>query len=154
MMFEKIKDKLDDIWYGITNPIQNARCEAKWFFQRHFRGYDDLEIWNLDDAFYKWLLIRLKVFAKHTSCYPNRYKSMSSWQKELVNRVAQLELIVNYSWDEFSFDQVDRYLTKKQLDEYRNEKELSETSIKAIAYRKCIENFNKWFSLSINDLWY
>lgn len=39
-------------------------CEAKWFFQKIFRGYSDPEIWGLCDTLSRWLLPRLDAFIK------------------------------------------------------------------------------------------
>ena len=114
----------------------------------------DIIINPLHDLKYniKWLLPRLKLFAEKTVCYPENYKSMSSWQKELINRVTQLELIVTYNYDEHNFPEFKRYLTTKELEEYR--KNMDENQIKYIAFGKCMKNFNKWFNTNINDLWY
>ena len=148
-----IKEFISDLWiYNIVSPLRMMKCEIKWFFQRRFRGFDDREIWDIDETFYKWLLPRLKMFQVRTSGYPTRYKSMSSWQKELINRVTQLELIVTYNYDEHNFPEFKRYLTTKELEEYR--KNMDENQIKYIAFGKCMKNFNKWFNTNINDLWY
>ena len=149
----KLVETVSDLWYDIiVNPLHNLKYNTKWLYQRIKRGFDDREIWNIDTTFYKWLLPRLKLFLEKTVCYPTNYKSMSSWQKELVNRVTQLEIIVTYNYDERDFPDFERYLTIKELEEYR--KKMDENQIKYIAFTKCMENFNKWFSNNINNLWY
>ena len=149
----KILEIISDWWYDfIINPIHNVKYHTKWFIQRSIRGFDDREIWNIDNTFYKWLLPRLKRFSEKNVCYPCRYKSMSSWQKEIVNRVKQLELIVNYDCSEHEFPCPDRYLTDKQIATFS--KTMDDGQIRYIAFEKCVENFNNWFSKNINDLWY
>lgn len=149
----KIKEKISDLWYYfIVNPLHNLKYNTKWFLQRRIYGFDDREIWNIDSTFYNWLLPRLNRFKDKTVCYPTNYKSMSSWQKELVNRVTQLELIVKHSCEEYTFPCPERYLSDEEIKKYK--KDLSDEQIKYIGYNNCIKNFNKWFSNNINDLWY
>lgn len=142
-----------DWWYGlIINPIHNVKHHTKWFIQRRIRGFDDREIWNIDNTFYKWLLPRLKRFSEKNVGYPCRYKSMSSWQKEIVNRVKQLELIVNYDCSEHEFPCPEQYLSSREITKLNET--MDDGQIRYIAFEKCIENFNKWFSKNINELWY
>lgn len=149
----KIMEIFSEWWYDfIVNPLHNIKHNIKWFFQRRRYGFDDREIWNIDNTFYNWLLPRLKRFKEKTVCYPTNYNSMSSWQKELINRISQLELIINYSYEEHNFPEFKRYLTSKEIETYQ--KNMEEGQIKYIAYSKCMQNFNKWFGNNINDLWY
>ena len=149
----KFNEVVSDLWYDfVVNPLHNAKYNIKWFLQRKSRGFDDREIWNIDETFYKWLLPRLKIFSEKTVCYPDNYKCMSSWQKELVNRITQLELIVTYHYEEHNFPDFERYLTKKEIEEYR--KKMDENQIKYVAFHKCMKNFNNWFNNNINYLWY
>lgn len=149
----KIKEFISDLWvYNIVDPLRMVKHRVKWFFQRRFRGFDDREIWNIDETFYKWLLPRLKVFQVKACAYPTRYKSMSSWQKELVNRIKQLELIIDYDYCEHEFPNLERYLSENQINKLKQT--LDKGQINYVAFNSCVDNFNKWFSKNIRDLWY
>lgn len=141
-------------WDVVKNPFDNTCFAVKYFFQRLFRGYDDTELWNLDEAFYKWIRLRLQAFIKATKGYPNTYISMSSWQKELTNRVAQIDLILKYDYVNFDFpdSEVERYVSKKTIEQYH--KDGKDDFLKCVAYNNCVTSFNKWFSKNVNNLWY
>ena len=150
----KILEIISDWWYDfIINPIHNVKHHTKWFIQRRIRGFDDREIWNIDNTFYNWLLPRLKRFTEKSVCYPCSYKSMSSWQKELINRTKQLELIVKYDYCEHEFPCPENYLTPEQIKKLID-KEMEDGQIRYIAFERCVQNFNKWFSKNVSDLWY
>lgn len=148
-----MKEFILDLWiYNIVNPLRMMKRRIKWFFQRRFRGFDDRELWNIDETFYKWLLPRLKVFQMKTCGYPTRYKSMSSWQKELVNRIKQLELIINYDYCKYEFPNPEKYLSENQINKLKQT--LDKGQINCIAFNSCVDNFNRWFSKNVRDLWY
>ena len=149
----KLTETISDWWYTlIINPIHNVKYHTKWFVQRRIYGFDDREIWNIDNTFYNWLLPRLKRFSEKNVCYPCRYKSMSSWQKELVNRIKQLELIIKYDYCEHEFPNPEKYLSENQINKLKQT--LDEGQINYVAFNSCVDNFNKWFSKNIKDLWY
>lgn len=65
----------------------------KYFFQRLFRGWDDRETWNLDLAFYKWLLSRLTKFRQiSTTCPIN--KTRQEWYKEIDLILTKLRILI------------------------------------------------------------
>ena len=149
----KLTETVSDWWYTfVINPIHNVKYHTKWFVQRRIRGFDDREIWNIDNSFYKWLLPRLKRFSEKNVCYPCHYKSMSAWQKEIINRINQLQLIVKFNYFEHEFPNPEQYLTKQEVEKLK--KTMDDGQIRYVAFEKCIENFNKWFGKNINDLWY
>ena len=152
-MINKLLDKVSDIWYTIVvNPVETVKYNTKWFLQRKLYGFDDREIWSIDITFYKWLLPRLKKFRKKANGYPEHYRCMSSWEKELVNRITQLQSIVRYCECEYNFPNSHIYLDDSEIKEYK--KTLDDGQINCIAYNKCIKNFNKWFCNNVNNLWY
>lgn len=149
----KIKEIFEDLLYTlIINPWHNIKYHTKWFMQRRIRGFDDREIWNIDNSFYKWLLPRLKRFNEQNISYPCHYKSMSSWQKEIVNRIKQLELIVDYDYSEHEFPCPEKYLTDQEIKKLKEN--MNDGQIRYIAFEKCVINFNRWFGKNVNDLWY
>lgn len=152
-MFEKIYDKIFDLTPGFLYRFYNdwlkwssLNQKIRFWWQRRTRGWDDSETWSLDDQFYSWLLPRLKRFNEVNGAYPFKYKSYKSWEKELKNRIKQLEIIIKYKYTEWDFD--DKYW----LNQIKNKE--NKNNINSLAYYKCLENFNKWIGENINNLWW
>ena len=124
--------------------------KVRFFFQRLIRGFDDSDTWDLEDVFYRWLLPRLKRFSEITCAYPMRCKSFDEWKKELGKRVKQLDMIVNV--DDMDFNEY-RYIPKDKLKKWLKEG-TSKSVLNMSAKSYCIEDFNKWFSKNITELWW
>lgn len=70
--------------------------EIKFFFQRVFRGWDDRETWDLEYEFLKWILPRLKRYAKISLTYPREY-TIKGWEMFLDEIIKRTEnVIVKY----------------------------------------------------------
>ena len=54
------------VWYRSIDYLQDIFCgrRFKWFIQRHWRGFDDRELWSLDLTIAKYVYPRLKAFNK------------------------------------------------------------------------------------------
>lgn len=50
------------MFYRIKYKLQSFPKEVKWFFQKLFRGYSDVEIWNLETSLSRPILKKLKAF--------------------------------------------------------------------------------------------
>lgn len=124
--------------------------KIRFFFQKLIRGFDDSDTWDLEEAFYRWLLPRLKRFSEITSAYPMRCKSFGEWKKELEKRVKQLDMIVNV--DDMDFNEY-KYIPKVTLKKWLKEG-TSKSVLNMSAKSYCIEDFNKWFSKNITELWW
>lgn len=124
--------------------------KVRFFIQRCKRGFDDSETWDLEDTFYRWLLPRLRRFKEVTMAYPMSYKSHTDWKKELSDRVAQLDCIVNI--DDISFQDWS-YIPKNVLREL-HKKCVGKSSICSTAKDYCIKDFNKWFCKNVGKLWW
>ena len=127
------------------------RRRIKFFFQRLFRGWDNSETWDLEYSFHKWLLPRLKKFRELTCAYPCFYNKLDDWQKELDRRIAQLDSILNIN--EFDFE--DRsYIPKEEYKKWVKRVGNKGTTLNAISYDYCVQDFNKWFCDNLNQLWW
>lgn len=58
------------LWGRLCYHVKNIRRTLRFFKQRHTRGWDDRETWNLDAAFAEWILPRLKRFKVLNNGYP------------------------------------------------------------------------------------
>ena len=58
------------IWYRIPNRLGDMWREAKWGFQRMFRGYDETAGWGLDSYITDISLPVLKKMRKEANGYP------------------------------------------------------------------------------------
>lgn len=162
---ETILDKFSDWFYDLSPflwrlfynvfDFKSHSRKIKWFFQRIYRGFDDTETWELDNVFYKWLLPRLKRLAELTVCYPHSYKTFEDWEAELNYRCKQLELIIEYDYNEYDFSCRD-YITDEQLiKKYKIKKQyINETYLNIQAYQHLLTDFNEWFGKNVNLLWW
>lgn len=74
--------------YKIKDILKNL----KWKLQKIFRGYSDIEMWNLDDTISKWIVPKLKEFKKTAQGYPAYLNSFEQWQDILD------EMIFGFEW--------------------------------------------------------
>lgn len=63
-----------------------------FFLQRIFRGWDDSETWDFQEAFLRWALPRLKRVRKISIAYPPCYtpESWDQFQADLIRRIENL----------------------------------------------------------------
>ena len=127
--------------------------QVRFFFQRLFRGWDDSDTWSLDVSFYKWLKPRLERFVELTNSYPDtkEYPTMEKWKKDLKKRLGQLEHLI--AQDDLDFDDWS-YIPKKKRLEYECDTDIYTTTINMLAFDYMAQDFNKWFSKHINQLWW
>lgn len=74
--------------YKIKDILKNL----KWKTQKIFRGYSDIEMWNLDDTISKWIVPKLKTFKIITQGYPTSMDTFEEWQDMLD------EMIFGFEW--------------------------------------------------------
>lgn len=142
--------------YDLFISPRNWYNRFKWFFQRRIRGFDDRELWSLDDTFYNWLYVRLKRFMEvNIHSYPERYNSYEEWHKELETRLNQLKLIIDYHYDEQDFPYPTTYLPQDRIDQINSDvdEERIRFNMNIEGYTACRVNFLVWFANNIPDLW-
>lgn len=72
--------------------IKDGLKSIKWKLQKIFRGYSDIEMWNLDDTISKWIVPKLKTFKSITQGYPASLDTFEEWQDMLD------EMIFGFEW--------------------------------------------------------
>ena len=128
-MLEKIKDWVFDIcpcWLYICYQSLKPRAinnKLKWFYQRHSRGWDDRELWDLEITFFKWLSERLTRFNELNDCFPE-YNMFTMNQNEIL-RMAELarkqaDMIYHMSDEDFDPNKYQKE-RKEILDWFVNE---------------------------------
>jgi hypothetical protein len=66
-----------------------------WAKQRKKRGFDNRELWNLDQTIIKFVLPRLKAFRKYNHGYPNELGNMDAWRTELKKMIKAFKIMKN-----------------------------------------------------------
>lgn len=135
--------------------ISSWKRRIKFLFQRLLRGFDDSETWSLDYTFYNWLLPRLKRFEELNICYPDneKYSTFESWDNTLKEKITELEYIIDYSYREWDFPER-KYLDEEYLKSFEDWESYDDGHKNCLAYQCLKNNFNKWFSENINQLWW
>ena len=78
-------DRLYGLWLRTKDFF---KCDVRWFFQKLFRGYSDIEIWNLDDTLARFVEPRLKKFMDETCGFPPDYATFEDWKADLEKMLA------------------------------------------------------------------
>ncbi len=68
----------------------------KWFWQRRKWGFDERELWSLDDTIAKFVLPRLKVFRNNTGGYPGVFSGDPKGQEKWEAIIDQMIFGLNY----------------------------------------------------------
>lgn len=73
----------------------------KWFIQRRVRGFDDREVWELDSAFAKWIVPRLKEYRKIHIGHPFNFTD-KAYNQMLDEMIEGFEIMSEgcMPWDE------------------------------------------------------
>ena len=72
------------------------RHDVKWFFQKLFRGYSDIEIWNLGDTLARFAEPRLKKFMDETCGFPPDYATFEDWKADLEKMLSAINWAAHY----------------------------------------------------------
>ena len=76
-----------DLW------LPDDKRQAQWAKEREEYGFDEREIWSLDDTFYCWLYERLKMFIARKCVNLNyhtfEYKGETLTQEQCLNRMLE-----------------------------------------------------------------
>lgn len=89
-----IKMTFKNLKYRIYNLPYRIRRSIRHFWQRRTRGFDDSELWNLDDTFARWILPRLKAFRATTPSHPH-YVSYEEWLQILDDMIYAFETYID-----------------------------------------------------------
>lgn len=77
-----------------------ATIKIKWkhFWQRQNRGFDDTELWGLDDIITQFILPRLKAFREFNNTTPSEI-TVEEWNTILDKMIKAFE-VRYHQWDE------------------------------------------------------
>lgn len=79
-----------------ADGIRDLPLHLKWFWQRRTRGFDDRDLWNLDNTIIQFIYPRLKVFrdwqCEHGYSYPSDLDP-ASWLEVLNKMTKAFELL-------------------------------------------------------------
>lgn len=146
----------EKLWDTIKNIFDYRKIygEVKRFYQRHTRGWDDSETWDLDSTFYKWVYPRLKKYKELNNGYPNEYLSPEDWDEELDKRIEQVRRILEN--DEFDFP-YHEYLTPEDIDIINKrfgKKVPDQITYNIEAKNACSRDFLEWWKNNLTKLWW
>lgn len=67
------------------------RQMSRWWWQRRTRGWDDRELWNLDQTIAEFVLPRLRVFKTYRHGCPSELAE-ETWDSHLESMISAFEL--------------------------------------------------------------
>lgn len=95
--------------------------QALWAEQRRDRGFDDTELWGLDDTFARFILPRLKALRQQKLTPPIRME-LPVWYSMLDKMIRAFELLLpegGGAWDRGSLNDKERGQVQEGLDHFR-----------------------------------
>lgn len=147
--YERLWDTIKEIF-----DFKKYWQKIRFFYQRHTRGWDDSETWDMDYTFYRWIYSRLNRYKELTNGYPDEYEEYEDWIKELEKRIEQIRRIIEI--DEFDFP-YHEYLTQETIDDISKrfgEEIPSQTTYNMAAKSDCEKDFMEWFKNNLKNLWW
>ena len=80
--------------------------------QRKERGFDNSELWALDETIIRFALPRLKVFRDYTNSYPvdDTIKNFEDWQLTIDKMIYAMEKYIDDTWDTEAIEGIDLFL--------------------------------------------
>jgi len=98
--------------------------EIKHFFQRHIRGWDDSECWNLNYSFILWINSRAKVYLRQANeivdleFHKFTYNNKEYNQLELISKIIELSDWI-ISSDDYPYEEEILNKTNELLDIFK-----------------------------------
>ena len=111
--------------YSKFYKIEDWLFDIKMWLQKKFRGYSDVELWNLDWTFAKWMLPKLKMFREKTIGFPFDFATLEDWQAAIDDMIFSFEFFLRdlpSSDKDIGYMRTEQY--KKDLERYNRGKEL------------------------------
>jgi hypothetical protein len=106
--------------HALRFPHDDSR-QALWAEQRRDRGFDDTELWGLDDAFARFILPRLKALRQQKLTPPTRME-LVVWYSMLDKMIRAFELLLpegGGAWDRGKLNDKERAQVQEGLDHFR-----------------------------------
>lgn len=79
----------------IETEHYNKKKRKKYKKQRIKRGFDDTELWNLDNTMARFIYPRLKVFKKNLHGHPHNMKDITEWEKIIDKMLFSFKMIID-----------------------------------------------------------
>lgn len=128
---KSIRRKIYSFFLRKKDKIKDIQYEIKYGFQRMFRGYDDVDVFGLNDKFIERYIKILKSFKKNSMSYPAQLETHEEWMQIIDTMISYFKLADS---DDPYYDGIDFIKAEEEAYEYR---------------KKALELFVKWF----DDLW-
>lgn len=111
----QVHTSLQEIFVKNVNTFSYSRHlskqderRIKYRIQRKERGFDDTELWNLDDTILRFTLPRLKIFRNYTKSYPIGM-TFEEWQNIIDKMIDGIEKYIVDSWDSEAQEGIDLF---------------------------------------------
>jgi hypothetical protein len=107
--------------HALRFPAEDERQEL-WAEQRRDRGFDDTELWGLDDTFSRFILPRLKALRQHKLEPPNKTMELAVWYSLLDKMIRSFELLLpegGGAWSRGTLNDRERAQLQEGLDLFR-----------------------------------
>lgn len=107
--------------HALRLPAEDER-QVLWLEQRRDRGFDDTELWGLDDAFARFILPRLKALRQQKLEAPSKRMELTQWYSLLDKMIRAFELLLpegGGAWSRGTLTDRERAQVQEGLDLFR-----------------------------------
>lgn len=107
--------------HALRLPAEDERQQL-WLEQRRDRGFDDTELWGLDDAFARFVLPRLKALRQQKLEAPSKRMELTVWYSLLDKMIRAFELLLpegGGAWSRGTLNDRERAQVQEGLDLFR-----------------------------------
>jgi len=77
----------------MKNLLYKILRRIKYCYQRWTRGFDDRELWNLDDTIAQFVLPRLRAFRDYTSSHPGEM-TFEQYKEKIDEMIFAMEFTI------------------------------------------------------------
>lgn len=112
---------LNSFGHALRLPADDERQQL-WLEQRRDRGFDDTELWGLDDAFARFVLPRLKALRQQKLEAPSKRMELTVWYSLLDKMIRAFELLLpegGGAWSRGMLNDRERAQVQEGLDLFR-----------------------------------
>lgn len=112
---------LNTFGHALRLPAEDER-QVGWADQRRDRGFDDTELWGLDDAFARFILPRLKALRQQKLESPSAKMELTAWYGLLDRMIRAFELLLpegGGAWSRGTLTDRERAQVQEGLDLFR-----------------------------------
>jgi hypothetical protein len=114
-------NNINTFGHALRLPAEDER-QAQWAEQRRDRGFDDTELWGLDDSFSRFILPRLKALRQQKLEPPHKTMELTRWHSLLDKMIHAFELLLpeaGGTWSRGTLTDRERAQVQEGLDHFR-----------------------------------